>query len=89
VGIDFVTHRTTSYVAHLARDRDDLWAVVAPALHGEVRIATRLKAHLGLSAVITLNNKRYVVVGEGEREVLLAPFVLRPQLSLGLTVDLF
>jgi len=88
INLEYVVHRTTSTVAYPDVDRDDLLVAVTPAAHLEIVISSRVRAVLALGIQAYLNNRHYVVTGEGVRDVILTPWAVRPHLLLGMSVDL-
>jgi hypothetical protein len=89
VTLDPVDLEVTSAIAYPSRDRSDLLVALVPGLVAGFAPTPRLRLTLALELAVYLINPRYVVAGDAVREVLLAPWPVRPRLVAGFAVDLW
>jgi len=87
--LDYVSRETWAPSLKVNPDQSDFVFSVSPLLRASVLLVRRLRLFLSAGAEIFFNDRRYGVLGETRREVLLDPWPVRPRLQLGVAAELF
>jgi len=87
--LDYVDAQTYAPGLKANPDQSDFQFTLVPGLRLGLRLAPRLHLFLCAGAEISINRRRYGVLGRQGREQLLDPWPVRPQAVLGLSAELF